>query len=1378
MRLRNLLCFVVMSLAVVGPLSTNAAGADAPWTGPAFTGNPAEIIKAAGAVESEKGFDVTVLLDERSVSVDAEGTTREQFHVVYRVDSNAGVKSWGSTGLRWEPWHQNQPEIHARVITSDAVEHMLDPKTLSDTPAREDSSQVYSDTRLYRGPLPAVATGSVVEVQISLQDTSPAIPGGIIRRYFIARRVPVRQVRILLEAPSSVMLRYEVRLLPAATVVKTSASGITRIKIDNGPLAPIEQTEPNVPSEVVNWPQVEFSTVPSWQKAASAYQQMTDPQIRVDDVRLLVGQTISASDPRTDKIRKLTAKLHQLVRYTGVEFGESSLVPQPPSEVLQRKYGDCKDKAATLVAMLRASGIDAYLALLRAGDGQDVSPSLPGDNLFNHAIVFVPGKPDIWIDATDEFSPPGQLAPSDQGKQALVIRDGSASPVQTPISAPADNLLLETREFHLAEFGPARVVESSESHGDIDRRYRAYYGTDRDSKKVEKEMENYVKSAYLSEEPPRAERGDGKNLREPFLFRIEAVKAKRGWTSLHDARMAVLLSGIVGRLPDYFKKNDEDLAKERAKIEKPLPPRSIDYALPAGFITEWRYKIIAPPGFKLRAVPDNRTQDLGPAKLSQQYSVDPDGIVDATFRFDTVKSRYTAAEGEALRKAVVELRKSNAIVVAFDQVGYALLSAGKAREAIAAFDGLVKVHPTEALHHVQIADGLLEAGLGEAARTEANEAVRLEPSSALAHKTYGWILEHDLIGRRFKKGCDLTAAAVQYRKSLDLDPDDDDARIDFAILLEYDSDGERYSDKADIRGAVEQYRELKKRKSTWKALDNNLLFALFYSRQFKDVEEVAMQLEPDATRIALVVASRAAIQGSEAGLKKSFELTSDEKARMEALTTAANRLLNLRYYKQAADLLSKVNTGDSSLELINALATTQPHESLVTSEKDPIAFVQKMLTLVVGPDSPDPRAVDMFAKAPAAKKKGALQEEEVTVDSLRGLANYIRNTAVADLAQEARGDVFLSNMKTSAEGGDTTGYRVTVRCLGLSDLSLYVSKDGEQYHILPVGEIRFMGRTALAKLQKGDVAAARKWLDWAREEQNVSGGDDPLDGPIFPRLWRKGQNGDKSTVERAVAILLIDSDEIAPLLPALVTGREQAADDTQRAAYGLALSSAYATLQRWNEARSASERLLRTSLDSPTAFKSFVSACAELKDWKAIENAAKARLDRSPEDADAIEVLSDAAERQGKIDKSLNILRDALKKGEPRASLLNNYAWNALFLENLPNDAIETAQRAARLTENKNFGVTHTLASVYAEVGRVGEARQLLIQAMDQSGMDEPNSAVWYVFGRIAEQYGRWNAALTTYRKVEKDSEGEPRPNSTYMLAQRAIRRMANTKNQ
>ena len=60
------------------------------------------------------------------------------------------------------------------------------------------------------------------------------------------------------------------------------------------------------------------------------------------------------------------------------------------SEVIQRHYGDCKDKANLLVAMLRAAGIPANLALLSTGPGRDVDPQLPGINQFDHAIVYVP----------------------------------------------------------------------------------------------------------------------------------------------------------------------------------------------------------------------------------------------------------------------------------------------------------------------------------------------------------------------------------------------------------------------------------------------------------------------------------------------------------------------------------------------------------------------------------------------------------------------------------------------------------------------------------------------------------------------------------------------------------------------------------------------------------------------------------------------------------------------------------------------------------------------------------------------------------------------------------------------------------------------------
>jgi len=254
-------------------------------------------------------------------------------------------------------------------------------------------------------------------------------------------------------------------------------------------------------------------------------------------------------------------------------------------------------------------------------------------------------------------------------------------------------------------------------------------------------------------------------------------------------------------------------------------------------------------------------------------------------------------------------------------------------------------------------------------------------------------------------------------------------------------------------------------------------------------------------------------------------------------------------------------------------------------------------------------------------------------------------------------------------------------------------------------------------------------------------------------------------------VLLLSSDDIEPFLPVLQAGRNQAHGDAQRDAYDLAITNAYSSLERWAEARAADERLVQAEPDSVTAFNMFVYTCVGLKDWKAIEKAAHDRLANLADDLDAIEALANAAEHQGRMDLSVDIVRAALKSGKPRESLLNNYAWDALFLPKMPDDAIEMAQRAAHLTENRNFGVTHTLASVYAEVGRVGEARELMLKVMDDN--EEPESNAWYVFGRIAEQYGRGDAALSAYNRVEKDEgEEDPHPNSTYVLAQRGIQRI------
>lgn len=190
------------------------------------------------------------------------------------------------------------------------------------------------------------------------------------------------------------------------------------------------------------YPNLTFTTGASWQKVARGYDQIVEAQIANADLKALAGNLTAGKSTREQKAAAIVAYLNREIRYTGVEFGDAAVVPRPPAETLNRKYGDCKVKAALLVALLRSAGIPSYVALLSVGSSQDVLPDLPGAGMFNHAIVFVPRPPDLWVDATDEYARLGQLPTDDQNRYALIARPETEGLVRIPGSTSADNKII------------------------------------------------------------------------------------------------------------------------------------------------------------------------------------------------------------------------------------------------------------------------------------------------------------------------------------------------------------------------------------------------------------------------------------------------------------------------------------------------------------------------------------------------------------------------------------------------------------------------------------------------------------------------------------------------------------------------------------------------------------------------------------------------------------------------------------------------------------------------------------------------------------------------------------------------------------------------
>lgn len=1346
-----------------------------PWEKPAFSASPEEVRQAASALSSSSQAEATVFLDETKFKVFADGRLLQTRHLVYRIEAKEAVDNWSVIASRWQPWFQKKPSLQARVIEADGRVFQLDEKTLTDSPSRETSQDTFTDDRIYKGPLPGVAIGSIVEELITLEDEQAFFPAGSVYRVAFGRSVPVLKSRLVLEAPSAFSLRYKVRLLPEVTAEKEQKDGETVLRFEQGKMEALDPPQEMLPYDVPERPQVEFSTGESWRSISETYAKLAEPQIQPQAVASLLPSDLTGS--RDEVLAKLAMALHSKIRYTGIEFGEAKITPQSPAEVLKRHYGDCKDKAAFLVSMLRAAKIPAYLALLSTGPGQDVHPDLPGMSLFDHAIVYVPGgadhKDDRWIDATADTYRIGVLPMPDQGRRALIIGLENVQLLTTPKAKPLDNLLVENREFHLADFGPSQVIERSEPNGSVDASYRAYYGSV-DGKETSRQFEDYVKQVYLADSVSGFVHGDGHNLLKPFQLTLTIEKAKRGSSDLNEAAVAMPLGGLYNRLPKWFFQKDEDEENKKSDSSAKTKKDRTDDFIIEPFVTEWRYIIKPAKGFIPRAVPADKTIEMGPAKLTQHYEQMPDGGLKGILRFDTLKDRYTVAEAKALRKAIDDLNRMQVPMLYFNHQGMALLNEGKVKEALEYNNKLVQDNGKDALSHVRLAMTLLQAGVGEKARAEAEKATQLDPKSALAWRILAWVAQHDGIAQRFSGPFDWKTSVNAYQKAIEIEPDDIGTYFNLAVVYEYAPDGERYGPHSQLDEAAKTYQIARdKYKADTQSADyaNNMLFDLFYARHFDQVQKEIDKVPPSPATKALAIASIAAMSGSKAALAEADKINGDMGAKAKALNDAGQYLISLRFYSEAAELLAAnvQGEGDSTLRArqVEIFRSLTPYDKVLFPKTDPRSVLQQF-HIAVSEGTLGEKVKELFSKNFMSPKD--FEKAKKSFDQLHGYALVEAETS--GLPRVVLLDLALGKTTYSVDGDDEIGYRIVEQPIAENPRTVFVVKENGAYKLENLGgPDEDVGRQIMELISQNKLQAAQKWLDWSRDMQEKGGGEDSLAGPLLPRFWTVGEKGSAEKVRLAAASLLAVDEDIKPYLPLLKEARAKTNDKEERTNLDLVLATAYRSIKNWKDLYDVSFVLLKDNPDSNIALEMLAMAAKETSNWKDWDAAANSRLAKHPNEKQVLRLMSQAAVARGDYAQGVQYLKTLQDSGKGDFTDLNGMAWLSLFTGKITQHDVDMSQQSNMQTQNKSYATLHTLACLYAEVGKTVEARQVIAQAMKASSLRQPDEDAWYVFGRVYEQYGLNDAALVAYNKVEKPEDMDNTA-STYELARLRVQNL------
>lgn len=217
---------------------------------------------------------------------------------------------------------------------------------------------------------------------------------------------------------------------------------------------------------------------------------MYDPQVVVSpEIAAKARDVTKGAVTELDKIRAVGSFVQNL-QYISIDIGVghgNGYKPRASDLVLNRGYGDCKDKANLMKAMLKSLGIDSYPVIIYSGDPTYVQASWVSPSQFNHCIIAVKisddtksppvmDHPDLGrlliFDATDPYTPVGDLPDYLQGSQALIVAGESGGLYKMPITEPEVDLLERIVRVSLDPSGSLSGTISEKANGQTSSTFR------------------------------------------------------------------------------------------------------------------------------------------------------------------------------------------------------------------------------------------------------------------------------------------------------------------------------------------------------------------------------------------------------------------------------------------------------------------------------------------------------------------------------------------------------------------------------------------------------------------------------------------------------------------------------------------------------------------------------------------------------------------------------------------------------------------------------------------------------------------------------------------------------------------------------------------
>jgi hypothetical protein len=399
---------------------------------------------------------------------------------------------------------------------------------------------------------------------------------------------PCRHRTVRVEVPQGTPLSFETRFFtPAEPVVAVTEGGFDTYTWRFSTLWP-PAFERAMPHPLDSYPVLWWSNVAQWTELAGKLDAAWEPELVATREMTAWAEELVAG--RTGTLERARA-IHDAVAdgwdYLGFYPGESGWIPHPAEECWVARLGDCKDKTALMVTLMRAVGLQAHPAVVHAG-ATFALPSTP-QNVFNHAIVWVDdGDEGFFLDSVDAGLGSYPVRATLADREALIV-DAVRGGLRHIPTTPAERWLHEDETvLRIAEDGSARVEVTRRWVG-VAANERAYAASRTEPHRWTRRQRSELLAGFpgaeivsLDEGPDLGEPGDAWTLRAS-LSQPLAIARQGAHALVHLPWLGVRSPGSVP-VDRGDRTHPEVLAPLhlRSRVKLVLPPNLAVLALPPG----------------------------------------------------------------------------------------------------------------------------------------------------------------------------------------------------------------------------------------------------------------------------------------------------------------------------------------------------------------------------------------------------------------------------------------------------------------------------------------------------------------------------------------------------------------------------------------------------------------------------------------------------------------------------------------------------------------------------------------------------------------------------------------------------------------------------